>query len=79
MIDNLILFINNIQKKDHDIIIMIDVNESFSEHNSDISRILATAQTCYLIFLQHGSVSEPHTYTRGLKRINYILCTPTMS
>ena len=40
MINNFILFMNNLQTKDNDIILMIDANEAFSEHNSKINKLL---------------------------------------
>ena len=78
LINNLGLYINNLRQQQHEIILMIDANESMTKTNSGISNLISLTQLCDPIFMLHGEHKEPNTYIRGSDRIDYILCTPTL-
>ena len=78
LINNLGLYINNLRQQQHEIILMIDANESMTKTNSGISNLISLTQLCDPIFMLHGEHKEPNTYIQGSDRIDYIHCTPKL-
>ena len=79
MIKELIRFIKKLQEQKHEVILLIDANESITDSNSLIGTLLSQTQMCDPIFNQHGSKNEPNTHIKGSKRIDYIFCTQHIS
>lgn len=59
MIKDFFVFVNDLQSKIHEVILMIDANELFSTKNSGISKFLSQTHMCDPIFLKHGSENKP--------------------
>ena len=79
MMKELISFIKKLREQKHEVILLIDANESITDSNSLIGKLLSQTQMCDPIFKQYGSKNEPNTHLRGSKRIDYILCTEHIS
>ena len=79
MIKELISFIKKLRGKKHEVILLIDANESIIDNTSLIGKLLKQTQMCDPIFKQHGSKNEPNNHLRGSKRIDYTFCTQHIS
>ena len=79
MIKELIRFIKKLRKQQHEVILLIDANESITDSNSLIGKLLSQTQICDPIFKQHRSKNQPNTHIKGSKRIDYIFCTQHIS
>ena len=69
MIKELISFINKLQRQQHEVILLIDANESITDSNSLIGKLLSQTQMCDPIFKQHGSKHEPNTHIKVPKEL----------
>jgi len=76
IIDDLIAFINSKKDKGHDIVLMIDANETLKERNSGIRHLLdATGLVDVLAQINDSEI--PSTYINAKKRcIDFMLMTP---
>ena len=79
MIQKLRTFINKLRETQHEVILLIDANESISDKNSRIGKLLSQTQMYDSIFKQYGSNKEPNTHIKGPKRIDYIFRTHQIS
>ena len=79
MMKELISFIKKLREQKHEVILLIDANESITDSNSLIGKLLSQTQICDPIFKQHRSKNQPNTHIKGSKRIDYIFCTQHIS
>ena len=66
MISDLAIFINDLRQQQHEVILMIDVNELMTKTNSGISNLNILTQLCDPIFMLHGANRELNTYICGI-------------
>ena len=64
MIQKLRTFINKLRETQHEVILLIDANESISDKNSRIGKLLSQTQMYDSIFKQYGSNKEPNTHIK---------------
>ena len=77
-ITDLQLFINSQQNNGTEIILNMDANETVNCKNSTIIKLCRIYKLCDTIALKHGTELEPNTYSRGLDRIVFILCSKAL-
>jgi hypothetical protein len=61
-----------LQQQGHEIIILMDANESTSTPHSKLAAWMRLHSLCDPLIQRHGSDNQPPTYKRGTKRIDYI-------
>ena len=78
-IDDLIIEIKKKQKSKHEIIITMDGNEEFTSSKGGIAKLCRECKI-YDVFSQRFKNNKlPNTHIKGLKRIDYILCSFNIS
>ena len=75
MIEDLAKTINSIQSTNHQVILLIDANESFNSSEKGISSLVEHTRIRDPIANKHGTIDEPNTHKSGSKRIDFIFCT----
>ena len=75
MITDLADFINNLTKKQHEIIIGIDANEANDQPRNGVDKLLQLTKLIDVISQQHGIRKEPNTHIRGYTRIDFLFCS----
>ena len=75
MITDLTDFINNLTKKQHEIIIGIDANEANDQPKNGVDKLLQLIKLIDVFSQQHGILKEPNTHIRGRKRIDFLFCS----
>jgi hypothetical protein len=63
----------------HELIVMMDANDSLKQFNSSLSDFVRKCELIDIIAERHGTEDEPPTYSRGSQRIDYIFTTPLLS
>ena len=71
----MIKIINSIQSTNHQVILLIDANESFNSSEKGISSLVEHTRMIDHIANKHGTSDEPNTNKSDSKRIDYIFCT----
>ena len=74
MIDDLIIFINKLIAEYHEVILLIDTDESLTP-GSGIAKLLQNTNMIDPITLRHGFRNTPNTHQSGSQRIDYCFCT----
>ena len=69
------IFINQHQRKDREIILMMDANEEIGINSKGIATLLSECSLTDLLQHRHPTLQTPVTYNRGTKSIDYILGT----
>lgn len=72
-------FLRNQRQKGSQILLIGDFNERIGEDPSGMSKIAAQFELQDILKTQHGHLSEPATYARGHKRLDYALATPAVA
>ena len=75
MIEDLITTINSIQSTNHQVILLIDANESFNSSEKGISSLVEHTRMIDPLANKHGTSNEPNTHKSGSERIYHIFCT----
>ena len=80
-ISDLRTLIQNLQHKGHEILLMIDANESLHQRNSKIEKLRNDTNLVDLHTFKHGIDGQPETYirNRNSKRIDYMLGSPNVA
>jgi exonuclease III len=70
-----------IQLKDsgNEIIVTMDANDSLQQLTSELNKFVRKCELVDIIYNRHGTFDKPPTHSRGSKRIDYILTTPTIA
>ena len=76
MIEDLIIFTNELISPNHEVILLVDVNEAFISSECGLSKLTRKTNITDPIFNQNGSHLEPNTHKSGISRIDYAFCTP---
>ena len=74
-VPDIIIFINEQQRKDREIILMMDANEEIGINSKGIATLLSECSLTDLLQHRHPTLQIPVTYNRGTKTIDYILGT----
>ena len=71
-------FLKDVKKENHEIMIMMDANESIHEKASKLRNIMAKHQLTdvHRMLNETGNEEDWRTYNRGTKKIDYIFGTP---
>ena len=77
-ITDLQFFINFQRNNGTKIILRMDANKTANCKNSTIIKLCRIYKLCDTIALKHGTELEPNTYSRGLDRIDFILCSKAL-
>ena len=71
--------ISTLQRDKHEIILMMDANDTLQSPNNRFTRWVRQHKLFDIHVRKHGTEEEPPTYARGTKRIDYILTTAEIS
>lgn len=73
--------IQNLKLDGHEIILLMDANESLQTPNCRLSNWVRNNNLIDIHVMKHGTKDEPATFARGInpKRIDYILTTPSIA
>ena len=71
-VTDIIIFINQHQRKDREIILMMDANEEIGINSKGIVTLLSECSLTDLLQHRHPTLQTPVTYNRGTKSIDYI-------
>jgi endonuclease/exonuclease/phosphatase family metal-dependent hydrolase len=77
-IDNLTALVKKARREDKDIILTGDFNELVGDDPRGMSTVLSAGNLADAHRHQHGVVNIT-TYTRGVKRLDYVFITPRMT
>ena len=77
-IQDLQSFIQQVQQAGEDIVLVGDFNEEMDTNGSGMNQIATTCDLVDLFNLRTGTSTQPATYQRGTKRIDYILMSPNV-
>ena len=72
----IIIYINDLRKMNHQIILLIDTNEGFTSRDYGLAKLTQHTNMTDPIFNRHDNSLEPNTYTRGSQRMDFHFCTP---
>lgn len=75
MLQDLSERIKTIKNSGHEVIILIDANDSLQQLNSDLTSWVRSLELVDIIAEKHGTIDEPATHARGSQRIDYIFTT----
>ena len=75
MIKFINIFIAQLIKQHHDVIMFIDVNVKFILGNNGVSKLTSYPSMIDPFIDRHNIKYEPHTYKRGLFRMDFLFCT----
>ena len=75
MLQDLIIFTNELISPNHEVILLVDVNEAFISSECRLSKLTRKTNITDPIFNQNGSHLEPNTHKSGISRIDYAFCT----
>ena len=76
MLEDLMLFINEIKSITHEVLLLVDANEDFISSECGLSKFTQSTNMTDPIFNKHGNHLEPNTHKNGVSRIDYAFCTP---
>ena len=76
MIQDLIIFTNELISPNHEVILLVDANEAFISSEYGLTKLTRKTNLTDPIFNKHGSHLEPNTHKSGISRIDYAFCTP---
>ena len=76
MIQDLIIFTNELISYTHEVILLVDTNEAFISSERGLTKLTRKTNLTDPIFNKHGSHFETNTYKRGSSQIDYAFCTP---
>ena len=76
MIQDLIVFINDLSSPHHEVILLLDANETFISSECVLSKLTRKTSITDPIFNKRGNNLKPNTYKRGISRIDFCFCTP---
>ena len=76
MLQDLIIFTNELISPNHEVILLVDANEDFISSECGLSKFTRKKYITDPIFNKHGSHLEPNTHKSGISRIDYAFCTP---
>ena len=79
MINDLSVFITSLQTDTPQVILLIDANESIHSNSGEIKTLLVNTKMIDPIINMHGATDEPNICKRGSTRIDFILCTMSIS
>ena len=77
-IQDLQTFITQIQRADEDVILVGDFNEEINEPSSGMDQLATSCGLADLFSIRIGSPTNPATYQRGTRQIDFILITPSL-
>ena len=78
MIDDLIKLIMKLQAENHEVVLNIDVNESFDSGKGGVAKLISITKLIDPIACTHGSKNIPNTHQRGTKIIDFIFISPKL-
>ena len=78
MIDDLIKLIMKLQAENHEVVLNIDVNESFDSRKGGVAKLISITKLIDPIACTHGSKNIPNTHQRGTKIIDFIFISPKL-
>ena len=76
MLEDLMLFTNEIKSLTHEVLLLVDANEAFISSECGLSKFTQPTNITDPIFNKHGSHLEPSTHKSGVSRMDYTFCTP---
>ena len=76
MVRGLICFINDLRKSIHEIILLLDDNETFSYNKCILAKLVQQTNITDSIFNKYDSSLKSITYKRDSQRIDFCFCTP---
>jgi hypothetical protein len=74
-IDDIILFIQELQRQQHDVIIGGDFNDTIYRHNSGLLNLITKTDLVDVWHHRNPNHESFNTYSRGTERIDTVLCT----
>ena len=72
-------FITTLRTTGHEIVLMIDANDTLQKHNSKLTKWVRDSGLLDVHMHYHGTDDEPATHSRGTNRIDYIFTSPTIT
>jgi hypothetical protein len=76
VLDDLEEAIQKCRSQAHEVIVLMDANETVARNNSSIRKWMINTGLLDPITERHGLEGQPRTYARGSSRIDYIFITP---
>ena len=77
-VNDLTNFIRQVQQAGEDVILAGDFNEQMASSDTGMSYLASTCGLVDLFSIQLGTSTNPTTYQRGSKRLDYILISPSL-